>query len=140
VDRTAGSKLDKSNDAAGPLDAGDNVVYTVRVWNDGNVDRSECGRVGPPSRRHHLCRRRHVDAAATCAQQHPRLGRSRHPNHRRAARPGTAISLTYTVDLPATVDPGRAYTNTAGVRQYEASVNGADPRSSTSPPATSTRR
>ena len=40
---------------------------------------------------------------------------------------GTApVTLTYTVDLPAGVDPGRTYTNTAGVRRYEAVSNADD--------------
>ena len=36
------------------------------------------------------------------------------------------MTLTYTVDLPAGVDPGRVYTNTAGVREYRAASNATD--------------
>jgi GTP-binding protein len=40
---------------------------------------------------------------------------------------GTApVALTYTVDLPAGVDPGRTYTNTAGVRRYQTVSNADD--------------
>ena len=120
-------RLDKSNDAAGPLDAGNNVVYTVRVWNEGNVaaqnlvvwDRLPAGIT---------C----ADVvtsmpAATCASNIMVWDAADIPTVASGTTFGTAVTLTYTVDLPATVDPVRTYTNTAGVRQYESSVNGASP-------------
>ena len=120
-------KLDKSNDATGPLDAGDDVVYTVRVWNDGNAtarnvvvwDRLPAGIT---------CADVVTSTpAATCGSNILVWDAADIPTIAAGTSLATAISLTYTVDLPASVDPGRAYTNTAGVRQYEASVNGADP-------------
>ena len=49
-------KLDKTNNAPGPLDAGDTVDYTIKVWNDGNVNATDAVVWGPPPGRHHLRR------------------------------------------------------------------------------------
>ena len=119
--------LDKTNNASGALDGGDDVVYTVRVWNTGNVaavngvvwDRLPTGltcadvTVSTPT--------------ATCTSGVLVWDAADIPTIAANTALGTApVTLTYTVDLPDSVDPGRTYTNTAGVRRYEAETNASD--------------
>jgi uncharacterized repeat protein (TIGR01451 family)/fimbrial isopeptide formation D2 family protein len=118
-------RIDKTNGAIGPQDAGDTVTFTVRVWNDGNTaatdavvwDRLPAGItcadvVGSTP-------------AATCAAGVLEWDAADLPTIAAGTTIASAATLTYDVDLPDTVDPGRTYTNTAGVRRYEAPSNGA---------------
>jgi len=120
-------RLDKTNNASGALDAGDTVDYTIRLWNDGNVaatnavvwDRLPTGIT---------CADVTTSApTANCAANVLVWDAADIPTVAAPTTLGTApVTLTYTVDLPAGVDPGRSYTNTAGVRRYEAASNAAD--------------
>ncbi len=120
-------KLDKTNNASGALDAGDTVDYTIKVWNDGNIAAANaevwdrlpagitCADVTTSS------------PTAVCASNILVWDAADIPTVAAVTSLATApVTLTYTVDLPAGVDPGRVYTNTAGVRRYEAASNATD--------------
>ncbi len=121
-------KLDKSNNASGTLDAGDTVDYTIKVWNDGNVDAANaevwdrlptgisCSDVTVMN-----------PVSGVCTAGVIRWPAAAVPTVARDTTLGTApVTFTYTVDLPAGVDPGRTYTNTSGVRRYETVSNADD--------------
>ena len=119
--------LDKANDASGPLAGGDTVTYSIALWNTGNVDATNaevwdrlpagitCSDVTGST------------PTATCASGVLVWDAADIPTITRDTTLGTApVVLTYTVDLPSTVDPARQYVNTAGVRHYTAPSNAAD--------------
>ena len=121
-------KLDKSNDASGALDAGDTVVYSIKLWNDGNVDAVNA-EVWDRLPAGISCTDVTVmnPASGVCTAGVIRWPAGAVPTVARDTTLATApVTISYTVDLPASVDPGRAYTNTSGVRRYEAASNATD--------------
>jgi fimbrial isopeptide formation D2 family protein/uncharacterized repeat protein (TIGR01451 family) len=121
-------KLDKSNDAATPRPIGSTVDFSIKVWNDGNVTAIEaevwdrlptgisCTDVSLIS-----------PASGVCTSGVIRWPAAAVPTVAANTTLATApVELTYRVTVPTTVDPGRTYTNTAGVRQYEAFTNAND--------------
>ncbi|CAB4573211.1 MAG: DUF11 domain-containing protein [Actinobacteria bacterium] len=120
-------KLDKTNGATGNVDGGDDVVYTIRLWNDGNVAAANavvwdrlptgitCADVTTST------------PTATCSSNVLEWDAADIPSVAGPTTLGSApVTLTYTVNLPDSVDPGRQYTNTAGVRTYQAATNATD--------------
>ncbi len=117
-------RLDKSNDASGPQVAGNTVTFTVRVWNDGNVDATDAV-VWDRLPAGITCADVVVSTpTATCSADVLVWDATDIPTIAAGTTIGTAVTLTYDVDLPSTVDPDRTYTNIAGVRSYEVTENG----------------
>ena len=120
-------KLDKSNNAVGVKGIGDTIDFSIKVWNDGNVDALNAEiwdrlPLGIPCASVSAI----TPASGVCASGIIKWPSSAVPTVARATTLGTApVELTYRVTLPVTVDPGRTFTNTAGVRQYEATTNAA---------------
>lgn len=120
-------RIDKTNDASSARVGGQTVTYTVRLWNDGNIAAQDvvvwdrlpagigCGDVGTSN------------PVAACAGGVLVWDAADIPTVAPGTTLGTApVTLTYEVVLPSTVDPGRTYLNTAGVRNYSARINAAD--------------
>lgn len=119
-------KLDKSNDASGPLTGGQTVTYTLRIWNDGNVDAQD-GEVWDRLPTGLTCADVVAAPNATCTSGVLVWDAADIPTIAAGTTLGTApVTLTYDVLLPDSVDPGRTYTNTAGVRTYSALINASD--------------
>ncbi len=128
-------KLDKSNNALGAKVIGDTIDFSIKLWNDGNIDAANAEvwdrlPVGIPCTALSAV----VPASGVCTPPalagQPAIIRwpaAAVPTVARDTDSGSApVTLTYRVTLPTSVDPGRTFTNTAGVRQYLASTNAAD--------------
>ena len=118
--------LDKNNDASTAQVAGDTVTYTIRIWNDGNIaaDDLEVWDRLPTGIQ---CADVVALGGATCASDVLVWDATDIPTVAENTTLGTApVTLTYQVLLPTTVDPARTYTNTAGVRRYQADTNASD--------------
>ena len=121
-------KLDKRNNAVGTKVIGDTVDFTITVWNDGNIDAANVEvwdrlPAGIPCSAVSLV----VPNSGVCTSGVIRWPASAVPTVTRDTTLGTApVTLTYRVTLPTSVDPSRTFTNTAGVRQYEAASNAFD--------------
>jgi large repetitive protein len=121
-------KLDKSNNALSPRPIASTVDFSIKVWNDGNVaaqnaevwDRLPSGIACSDVS---LI----VPVSGVCSSGVIRWPASAVPSVAANTTLGTApVELTYRVTVPNGVDPGRTYTNTAGVRRYEAVSNASD--------------